>query len=89
MNNKLMTREEYLAALRGWKNGYRALSRSQRRLKLYVRLAQRDGGGSPVGMLALALSRGAEQARLMLERRASLKAAARQAYLLAHPKASA
>ena len=84
-----MTKEEYLAAVRVWKSGYAALSRSQRRLKLYVRLAQRDGGGSPVGTLHLALVRGAAQARLMLEERASLKVAAQQAYLLAHRTPSA
>lgn len=89
MNNNTMTKDEYFAALREWKNGYRVLSRSQRRLKHYVRLAQCDGGGPPVGMLSLALVRGAEQARLMLEQRASLKLVARQAYLLAHPSPSA
>jgi hypothetical protein len=89
MNKPIMTKEEYLSNVRAWKSEYRDLSLSQRKLKLDIREAQREGGGKPVGILFFALLRGREKARLLLEQRASMKLVAQQAYLLAHPAPSA
>lgn len=83
LNQPLPTRDEYLAAVAAWRTAYRELSATQRKLKLEMREAQRQGGGPNAGLLHLALLRGRDTATAMLLQRAAMKLLARQSYLLA------
>ena len=80
-NNDIhLTRAEYLAFVADWKAEYRKVSASQRELKRGIRNAQIDRDGRSVATLSWQLQTGKITAA-MLEKRAAMKIAARDAFL--------
>jgi hypothetical protein len=75
------TRAEYLAFVANWKAEYRKVSAAQRELKRGIRNAQIDRDGRSVATLSWQLQTGKVTATTMLEKRAAMKIAARDAYL--------
>lgn len=80
-NNINLTRAEYLAFVADWRAEYRKVSASQRELKRSIRNAQIDRDGRLVARLSWQLQTGKVTATTMLEKRAAMKMAARDAYL--------